>query len=139
MDKTKIIAHIERGTDGTYGVYFDAEKYNLDYLCIGDGETVEAAVKDFYGSYEEMKTCFAGENRYFQEADFRFEYDMASFLDFYTSYFSLVGLSRLTGVAKGQLSHYVTGRRKPSRRTISKIDNSVHNFAKKFNRVAFIF
>jgi len=28
MEKTKVTAHIERGTDGTYGVYYDTEKYN---------------------------------------------------------------------------------------------------------------
>jgi hypothetical protein len=85
-----------------------------------------------------MRNSFKFENKYFQEAEFEFEYDMASFLNFYTEYFSLAGLSRLTGVAQGQLSHYVTGRRRPSRRTINKIDTSVHNFAKKINRVTFI-
>ena len=138
MEKIKVTAHIERGTDGTYGVYYDTEKYNLDYLCIGNGNTVEEAVKDFYVCYEDIRNLFKDENKYFQEVEFEFEYDMASFLNFYTAYFSLAGLSRLTGVAQGQLSHYVTGRRKPSRRTINKIDTSIHNFAKKINRVAFV-
>jgi hypothetical protein len=138
MEKLKITAHIERGTDGNYGIYYDTEKYNLDYLCIGDGNTVEEAIKDFYVCYEEMKNLFKSENKYFQEATFEFHYDTASFLQYYTTYFSIAGLSRMTGIHQGQLSHYITGHRNPSKQTISRIDKSVHQFAEKLSRVQFV-
>jgi len=138
MEKIKVIALIERGTDGTYGVYYDTEKYDLDYLCIGDGRTVEEAIDDFYVCYKEMKDLFKSENKYFKEAEFEFQYDTSSFLQFYTNYFSLAGISRLTGINKGQLSHYLTGHRSPSKRTIQKIDNSIHLFAKNLSQVQFV-
>lgn len=138
MEKLKVTAHIERGTDGTYGVYYDTEKYNLDYLCIGNGNSVEEAIKDFYVSYEEMKDLYKSENRYFQAVEFEFHYDTASFLQYYTAYFSIAGLSRVTGIHQGQLSHYVTGHHNPSKQTITKIDNSIHQFAKKLSRIQFI-
>jgi len=138
MEKLKVIALIERGTDGTYGVYYDTEKYGLDYLCIGDGRTVEEAIEDFYICYKEMKDLFKSENKSFKEAEFEFHYDTSSFLNFYTTYFSLVGLSKLTGIHQGQLSHYVNGTRNPSKHTIQKIDNSIHTFAKNLSQVQFV-
>jgi len=134
----KVKAFIERGNDGTYGVYVDLEEKRLNYTVIGDGETVEEAIEDFKGCYEDMRKSFERDNQYFQEVEFEFHYDTASFLEFYTTFFSLAGLSRLTGIHKGQLSHYVTGVRKPSKQTIRKIDTSVHSFAKGLNQVQFV-
>ena len=134
----KVKAFIERGSDGTYGVYVDLEDNTLNYGIIGDGNTVDEAIADFYLCYEDMKESHKKDNQYFQEADFEFHYDTASFLQYYTTYFSLAGLSRLTGIHQGQLSHYVNGMRNPSKRTIQKIDNSIHSFAKNLSQVQFV-
>ncbi|MDR2651285.1 MAG: type II toxin-antitoxin system HicB family antitoxin [Prevotellaceae bacterium] len=134
----KVKAFIERGTDGTYGIYVDLDDNTLNYNIHGEGKTVDEAMADFKAGYEEMKELHAEENKHFVEAEFEFCYDTASFLQYYTNYFSIAGLSRLTGINQGQLSHYVTGRRNPSKRTIEKIDNSIHLFAEKLNQVQFV-
>jgi hypothetical protein len=85
-----------------------------------------------------MKQVHKEENMPFVEAEFEFHYDTASFLGYYTNYFSLAGLSRLTGIHQGQLSHYITRHRKPSKQTIQKIDNSIHAFAKNLSQVQFV-
>jgi len=131
-------AFIERGKDGTYGVYIDLNEKRLNYGVIGDGKTVKEAIEDFYGCYEDMKMSFAKDNQYFQEANFKFAYDTASFLGYYTNYFSLAGLSRVTGIHQGQLSHYVSGTRYPSKQTIQKIDNGIRNFANNLSQVQFV-
>jgi predicted RNase H-like HicB family nuclease len=131
-------AFIERGNDGTYGVYVDLEDDTLNYGIFGDGKTVNEAIEDFKASYLEMKDVYRDEGMNFVEAEFEFHYDTASFLNYYTTYFSLAGLSRLTGIHQGQLSHYVNGTRNPSKQTIQKIDNSIHLFAKNLNQVQFV-
>jgi len=50
----------------------------------------------------------------------------------------LAGLGRLTGIAQGQLSHYVTGRRKPSQKTVQKIEKSLHKFAGELSQVQLV-
>ena len=50
---------------------------------------------------------------------------------------SLAGLARITGVNQGQLSHYVTGRRRPSKSTVEKIEQSLHDFANEIGQVKF--
>ena len=131
-------ALIERGKDGTYGVYIDLNENRLNYCVIGDGKTVSEAIEDFYGCYVDMKKSFEKDNQHFQEAEFEFQYDTASFLGYYTNYFSLAGLSRLTGIHQGQLSHYVNGTRHPSKQTIQKIDTCIHRFANQLTRVQFV-
>ena len=129
-------AIIERAGDGSYSVYMDAD--DMSYLITGTGETAEGAIKSFQINYEDMKRYYAEEGKDFEEAEFVFEYDMASFLSYYSKAFSLAGLSRITGVNQGQLSHYVTGHRTPSVRTKEKIQNSRHAFAEELSQVSFI-
>jgi len=134
----KVKAFIERGIDGTYGVYVDLEDNSLNYGIHGDGNTVKEAIEDFYICYEDMKEVYKEESKPFADATFEFHYATASFLSYYTNYFSLSGLSRLTGIHQGQLSHYVNGTRNPSKQTIQKIDHSIHTFAKNLSQVQFV-
>jgi len=134
----KVKAFIERGNDGTYGVYVDLKDNTLNCGIFGEGNTVNEAIEDFKFSYHEMKELYKEEGMPFVEAEFEFHYDTSSFLNFYTTYFSLIGLSRLTGIHQGQLSHYVNGTRNPSKHTIQKIDNSIHTFAKNLSQVQFV-
>jgi hypothetical protein len=131
----KVKAFMERGNDGSYGVYVDLEDNTLNYGIIGEGKTSKEAVDDFYNSYKEMKELYASENKHFEEAEFEFKYDTASFLAYYSNVLSLAGLGRLTGINQGQLSHYVTGRRKPSQKTVQKIEKSLHDFAAEIGQV----
>lgn len=122
-------------SDGNYSIYMDAD--DMSYLVTATGKTIDEAINTFNGGYNDMKRYYAEEGKPFEEAEFEFKYDMASFLSYYTQAFSLAGLSRITGINKGQLSHYATGHRKPSRSTIEKIQNSVHAFAEELSRVQF--
>jgi len=131
-------AFIERGNDGTFSVYVDLENNTLNYGIHGNGNTVSEAIEDFEVCYRDMKELYKELGKNFIEAKFDYHYDTTSFLNYYTTYFSLAGLSRMTGIHQGQLSHYVTGHRTPSRRTVERIDTSVHRFAKKLSQVQFV-
>ena len=121
-------AIIERADDGTYSVYMDAD--DMSYLITGTGKNAEEAINSFKFNYEDMKRYYAEEGKEFEEVEFTYEYDMASFLSYYCKAFTLAGLSRITGVNQGQLSHYVTGHRTPSEKTKQKIQDSIQDFAK---------
>jgi len=131
-------AFVEIGNDGGYSVYVDLEDNTLNYGIHGTGNTVKEAIEDFISAYEAMKKFHHQLGKNFVESEFEYHYDAPSFLNYYTTYFSLAGLSRLTGIHQGQLSHYVNGTRNPSKRTIQKIDNSIHAFAKNLSHVQFI-
>lgn len=123
-------AFIERGNDGSYSVYVDLEDNSLNYGIHGNGTTADEAIADFNSSYRTMKTLYDMKGKSFVEAKFSFTYDTASFLSYYSRIFSLAGLQKITGVNQGQLSHYLNGHRKPSRKTVVKIEESLQKFAK---------
>lgn len=132
----KVNAIIERASDGTYSIFIDAD--DLDYLVTGTGDTVEEAKRVFEGGYEDMRRVFAEEGRPFTEVELTYKYDMASFLAYYSKVMSMAGLSRLTGINQQQLSHYVTGRRRPSPKTIEKMQTAIQAFAHDLSSVRFV-
>ncbi|WPR77394.1 helix-turn-helix transcriptional regulator [Algoriphagus sp. NG3] len=132
--RTKV--KIERGDDGTYGAYI--ENNTLPYGIIGEGNTSNEAIEDFKNSYKEMKEYYNTINKKFTESEFDFVYDLASFLSYYSKILSLSGLERITGVNQGQLSHYVTGHRKPGKKTVEKIEKNIKGFAEELKQVEFI-
>ena len=133
MKKVKVF--IERGDDG-YSAYMEANA--MDYLCVGDGKTVDEAVKDFYDAYNEVKDYYSKNGKSFEEAEFEFCYDSVSFLQLITNVFTLSGLSKITGINKKQLGHYVQGVSKPRPATAQKIKQGVLKYAKDLTSVNFI-
>lgn len=136
MKEKKVTAVIERANDGTYSIYMDDD--SMDYLVTGTGKTAEEAMRTFLGGYEDMKRFYAEEGKPFQEAAFEFKYDMASFLSYYSKIITLAGLSRLTGINQHQLSHYLTGTRRPKPKTTEKMQEAIHNFARDLETVQFV-
>ena len=133
MEKVK--AFIERGNDGSYSVYVDLENKTLNYGIFGEGNTVKAAIEDFKSAYETMKEFHKEQGKNFIEAEFQIKYDIASFLNYYSSRLSLAGLEKITGINQRQLSHYVNGINRPSKQTIKKINSSIHSFAIELSQV----
>ena len=132
----KVRVFIERASDGDYSAYMPDED-NLSYGIIGTGHTIDETLKDFNAAYEGMKAYYASEDKPFEEVEFEFSYDIPSFLSYYSDKLSLAGLERITGVAQGQLSHYVTGRRQPSKKTVEKIQKALRNFGNELSHVNF--
>jgi Helix-turn-helix. len=72
------------------------------------------------------------------EYEIIFKFDVISFLRYYSKSLSLSGLQTITGINQRQLSHYVTGRKKPSLKTVEKIEKSVRAFAEEISQVEFM-
>ena len=131
----KIKALIEKGNDGTYGVYIDLRENRLTYGIIGDGNTVKEAIDDFYNSYEEMKLHYMEQRKTFQEVEFEFEYDVASFLSYYAEKLSKSGLEHITGINQKQLGHYSSGIKRPKPETVKKIQLALHDFGNELSQI----
>jgi predicted RNase H-like HicB family nuclease len=132
----RVTVIIEQNSKGRYSAYISDRQ--IKFGVLGEGKTVEETVDDFKIGYEEMKETYLSEGKEFPELEFDFKFDTASFLSAYSGVLSLSGISRLTGINQGQLSHYVTGRKKPTQKTVLKIRNSVHEFGKSLCRIDFV-
>lgn len=113
------------------------EDAGLDYGCTGEGKTVEEAIYDFKKSYAGIRDYYQKHGKVFEEIECEFFYDTASFLQEYCKAFSLAGLERITGVSQTQLGHYLHGRRKPTQKTIDRIQRGVQAFARNLTAVRF--
>lgn len=113
------------------------EDAGLDYGCTGEGKTVEETIDDFRKSYDGIRDYYVKHGKVFEEVEYEFFYDTASFLQEFCKAFSLAGLERITGVSQTQLGHYLHGRRKPTKKTIDKIQRGVQAFAHELTVVRF--
>lgn len=134
MKKVNVI--IERGSDGHYSAYMDDD--TLDYSVIGTGVTAREAENDFRIALLEMRDLYRDENRTFVEIEPVFVFDVASFLAYYSNLFTLAGLERLTGINRGQLSHYITGRRHPRPATVKKIETQIRRLGEELSHASFV-
>jgi len=132
MKKVKVYIEL---ADRGYSAYM--EKNSLDYGLIGEGASVKECILDFTNMYTALKDHYEAIGKHFEEAQFDYYYDTASFLEEYSKTFSLAGLERITGVNQTQLGHYLHGRRKPTRKTIARIQSSVKKFAENLMAIQF--
>lgn len=132
----KVTAVIETGPDHRFSVYVKDDGY--PYGIIGTGDTIAQAKEDFMIGYEEMRDCVSESGVKFVEAEFVFRYDIPSFLQEFAYAFTLSGLERITSINQKQLGHYVSGYRKPSQRTIGRMENGIQKFCKQLSEIHFV-
>ncbi len=128
----KVTAIIERANAGNYCIY-TLEEFD-GFGLFGYGDTVEEAKQDFFDAYEEFKEDMPDK---VPEIEVTFKYDVSSFLQSISKSMGLAGLQYVTGINRKQLSHYLTGHRKPSAATVQKIEEGIHRYAKDLLSVTF--
>ncbi|HBG40524.1 MAG TPA: DNA-binding protein [Porphyromonadaceae bacterium] len=136
----KIDVIIETGPDKRFEAVIDSEKeYGLPFGLLGEGNSVQECIEDFYESAAEMKALYTAEGKEFPDDwEFTFKYDTSSFLAHYSDMLSLSGLEKITGINQRQLSHYLNGVKKPRPETIKKIETAIHRFANELSQVNFV-
>ena len=129
----KIIVTIAKGNEN-YGAWIDAIPG-----IYGQGDTVEEAkmeiengLKLYVKHNKEIPKILMGE--YIIE----YHFDIASFLEYYSKIFSKPALEHLTGINQKQLFHYASGIRKPSERTVKKMDSAFRRFVGELSQVHFV-
>ena len=137
MKAVTVKAFIERGRDGGYGVYIDLNENRLNYSVSGDGKTAKDAVENFMSAYDDMKAFYEEKQLCFRDINFLFEYDVASFLDYYSGILTFSGLEKITGINQKQLHHYAVGYRRPRPNTTRKIEEGLRRFSGELAQVRF--
>lgn len=137
--RKKVNVIIEMACDGWFSCYMDETPgVELNYAVIGTGATVDEAKADFDAAYGEMREYFAEEGKPFQEIDYDFSFDYASVLGYYNNSLTLEQLHEITGVEIPRLEAYISGAKKPPRRTFDMIQRSIREFLHKMSQAAAI-
>ena len=63
------------------------------------------------------------------EYEIEWKFDVASFLEYYSSFMSLAGMEKMTGINQKQLSNYLNHRAVPRKKQAERIREGIHKFA----------
>lgn len=63
------------------------------------------------------------------EYTLEWRFDVPSFLEYYSSFMSLAGMEKMTGIHQKQLSNYLNHRAEPRRKQVDRIVTGIHSFA----------
>ncbi len=100
------------------------------------GDTVKEVKDDLIESIEIYKNI----NKQVPEVllheyELNWQYDTASFLEYYSKIFSKAGLERITGINQKQLGHYASGLKKPRKLQVEKIDKAIRWLADDLSQI----
>ena len=130
----KIIMVIEKSKDH-YGAYSE----NCDGIYAA-GNSVEAVKADTFEAIRLLKQNLPEERWPAQiKDDFVMEWKMEipSFLEYYSSFMSLAGMEKMTGINQKQLSNYLNRRSTPRKKQSDRIREGVHRFAEELLSISF--
>ena len=131
----KTTALIEKGKDGTFGIYTP----DINTTIIGEGNTVAEAKADFENSVKEMIDSYEGEELPAELSGITFEYkfDIASLFD----YFDWINVSKVAsklGINASLLRQYRQGNTYISEKQAAKIEAGIHSLAKELASVSLL-
>ena len=124
----KTIAIIERGKDGSYGIYTP----DLENTISGNGVTLEAAKRDFEEAYNEVSDTFALMGaplpEELKDLEFEYHYDLASFYEAHP-YLNVSQTARYIGINDTLMRQYRRGQY-ISEAQLRRIEEGIHNIGR---------
>ena len=119
-------ALIERGKDGTFGIFTP----DINHTIIGDGNTVDEAKADFENSVQEMIASYTESGREIpdelKDIQFVFKYDIASMFNYY-DWINVSKFARKAGINSSLMRQYRMGKTYISENQIRRIENTLHS------------
>ena len=125
----KIVAIIEKGSDGYFSIHSDGHIGNSYFG--GFGNTVSEAKDDFITSIREAISEQHAEGLDIpaeMEISVEYHYDIPSFFNFF-DFFNVSKFAEFAGINESKLRAYKSGAVYPSEKTMAKISNAVKTIA----------
>ena len=125
----KTVALIEKGSDGSFGVFTP----DLESTIIGNGSSVSEAKADFENTFKEILEAYSESNEplpaELQNIEFEYRYDVASLFDYF-DYINVSKFARKAGLNASLLRQYKVGGTYISENQVQKIETALHNCGK---------
>lgn len=129
MTHEKILAIVERGSDGLYSVYSD-DHFGNSYFG-GYGDSVEKAKEDFFESIKEAiqeQLTETGNAPRLEDISVNYRYDIPSFFNFF-DFINVSKFAEYVGINESKMRAYKSGVAYPGERTTKKIVDAAHAIA----------
>ena len=133
----KSIALIEKGKDGTFGIFTP----DLQHTIIGQGVTVLEAKADFGNSVKEVLASYTEMGKplpaELQGVEFEFRFDIASLFDFY-KFINVSKFAEEAGINSSLMRQYKSGKQYISENQVLKIEAALHKIAREFAEIRLV-
>jgi predicted RNase H-like HicB family nuclease len=104
-------------------------------------DTVEKLRKDLQeGVQFHIEGLYEEEKREWMNGDYDFEFvfkDIPSLVEAYNGFINQSSLARIAGINEGQMRQYVSGVKRPTKRTLERIETGIKRYAGELQSVAF--
>jgi predicted RNase H-like HicB family nuclease len=133
----KTTALIEKGEDGTFGIFTP----DLKSTIIGEGNTVAEAKADFENSVKELVLYYhETENSKVNELtdiEFEYKYDIASLFNYY-NFINVTKFAKVAGINASLMRQYKSGNQYISENQVMKIEEALHKLANEISAIKLV-
>lgn len=133
----KTIALIEKGKNGTFGIFTP----NLKHTIIGEGKTVAESKADFENSVKEILDSYTETGKQIpaelQSIKFEYKYDIASLFNYY-DFINVSKFAQLVGINASLMRQYKSGKQYISENQILKIEDTLHKIANEISAIKLV-
>lgn len=133
MQRVRIKAIVERGTDGLYSVYSE-DHFGNSYFG-GYGDSVAKAKEDFLESIKESINEQNEEGKEapsFENVQVQYHYDLPSFFNFF-DFINVSKFAEYAGINESKMRAYKSGVSYPGEKTTAKIYEAVKTIGKELS------
>lgn len=131
----KTTALIEKGADGTFGVFTP----DIDTTIIGEGATVAEAKTDFENSVKEMLDSYteSGEElpEELKDIEFEYKYDVASVFNYF-DFINVTKFAKRMGINAGLLRQYKAGNTYISEAQANRIGSALRKVGEELSAIS---
>ena len=133
----KTIALIEKGKDGSFGIFTP----DLQHTIIGQGNSVSESKEDFMNSVKEVLASYTDMGKTvpaeLQDIEFEFRYDISSLFNCY-QFINVSKFARIAGINASLMRQYKSGNQYISENQVRKIEITLHKIAHEFAEIKLI-
>ena len=133
----KTIALIEKGKDGSFGIYTP----DLQHTIIGEGKTVAESKTDFMNSVAEVLASYSEIGKpipaELQNIEFEFRYDIASLFNYY-KFINVSKFAQAAGINASLMRQYKSGNQYISESQVTKIEDALHKIAQELAEIKLV-
>ena len=130
----KTTALIEKGKDGTYGIFTP----DINSTIIGEGNTVAEAKVDFENSVKEIIQFYKEDGKELpaelKDIEFEYKFDISSLFNYY-DWINTTKFARTAGINSSLMRQYKTGKVHISDAQTHRIESTLHRLGKELTAV----
>lgn len=133
----KTIALIEKGRDGSFGIFTP----NIQHTIVGQGNSVTEAKEDFRNSVKEVLASYIDMGKSIPaellDIEFEFRYDIASLFNYY-KFINVTRFAQEAGINASLMRQYKSGNQYISENQVLKIEAALHKIAREFAEIRLV-